>query len=142
MIVILIKTDDNSDYLYQKILSLCKEQHDIELSLIDYEINVLSFPGLTIYVDQRKVIRDDNQIYLSHLEFETLLYLANQPNRVFSHSQIFDSVWKESSDSYHHVIVNTIYQLRKKIELDPTNPIYIQTIVGTGYKFTIPDIIK
>ncbi|MFQ6805542.1 MAG: helix-turn-helix domain-containing protein [Lachnospiraceae bacterium] len=75
---------------------------------------------------------------MTHLEFSVLLYLAQQPGRVFSQQQIFEAVWNEDSDTCRHAVVNIIHQLRKKIEPDPAHPIYIQTVIHTGYKFLLP----
>ena len=56
----------------------------------------------------------------------------------FTQQQIFEAVWNEDSDTCRHAVVNIIHQLRKKIEPDPAQPVYIQTVIHTGYKFVIP----
>lgn len=100
--------------------------------------DVLNYPNLSIYPYQRQVFRGETEIPLTHLEFSVLLYLAQQPGRVFSQQQIFEAVWNEDSDTCRHAVVSIIHQLRKKIEPDPAQPVYIQTVIHTGYKFVIP----
>ncbi|WP_199615455.1 response regulator transcription factor [Paenibacillus alkalitolerans] len=71
---------------------------------------------------------------LTAKEFGILkLFLAN-PARVFTKSQIFESVWREESISDDNTVMVHINRLRAKIEKDPSNPVYIQTVWGFGYK--------
>lgn len=100
--------------------------------------DVLNYPNLSIYPYQRQVFRGETEIPLTHLEFSVLLYLAQQPGRVFSQQQIFEAVWNMDSETCQHSVVSIIHQLRKKIEPDPARPVYIQTVIHTGYKFVIP----
>ena len=96
---------------------------------------VLSFPGLEIRQHQRRVLRDGSDIYLTRLEYGTLVYLASYPGQVLSQEQIFEAVWNMDSESCQSSVVNVIYNLRKKIEPDSKNPTYIKTVIGVGYKF-------
>ena len=98
---------------------------------------VLSFPGLEIRQHQRRVLRDGTDIYLTRLEYGTLVYLASYPGMVFSQEQIFEAVWNMDSDSCQSSVVNVIYNLRKRIEPDSKKPIYIKTVLGVGYKFNV-----
>ena len=97
--------------------------------------SVLSFPGLEIKLYQRRVLRDGEDVPLTRLEYGTLAYLASSSGRVFTQEQIFEAVWDMDSDSCHSSVVNVIYNLRKKIEADSRNPMYIKTLLGVGYKF-------
>nr|WP_243259617.1 winged helix-turn-helix domain-containing protein [Eubacterium sp. 1001713B170207_170306_E7] len=96
---------------------------------------VLSYPGLEIRLHQRRVLRDGEDINLTRLEYGTLCYLASSPGRVFTQEQIFEAVWHIDSDTCHSSVVNTVYNLRRKIEPDSKNPTYIKTVLGVGYKF-------
>ena len=96
---------------------------------------VLSFPGLEIRQHQRKILRDAPDIYLTRLEYGTLVYLASYPGKVLSQEQIFEAVWSMDSESCQSSVVNVIYNLRKKIEPDSKTPTYIKTVLGIGYKF-------
>ena len=95
----------------------------------------LIFPGLEIRQNQRRVLRDGNDIYLTRLEYSTLVYLASYPGMVFSQEQIFEAVWSMESESCQSSVTNVIYNLRKKIEPDSRKPTYIKTVLGMGYKF-------
>ena len=95
----------------------------------------LVFPGLEIRQHQRRVLRDGIDIYLTRLEYGTLVYLASNPGMVLSQEQIFEAVWSMDSDSCQSSVVNVIYNLRKKIEPDSKKPTYIKTVIGVGYKF-------
>lgn len=71
----------------------------------------------------------------TRLECDVLCCLAANPGRAFTKAQIFEAVWNMDSDSCHSSVVNVIYNLRKKIEPDNKNPIYIKIVLGVGYKF-------
>ena len=60
---------------------------------------VLQYPGLEIRQSQRRVLRDGSDIYLTRLEYGTLVYLASYPGQVFSQEQIFEAVWNMDSES-------------------------------------------
>ncbi|TJY42828.1 response regulator transcription factor [Cohnella pontilimi] len=67
-------------------------------------------------------------------EFAILKLFLSAPTRVFTKSQIFQSVWQEESMSDDNTVMVHINRIRTKIEKDPSNPVYIQTVWGFGYK--------
>lgn len=67
-------------------------------------------------------------------EFAILKLFLTHPTRVFTKSQIFESVWQEDSISDDNTVMVHINRLRAKIEKDPSNPVLIQTVWGFGYK--------
>lgn len=71
---------------------------------------------------------------LSAKEFAILKLFLSQPSRVFTKSQIFQAVWQEESMSDDNTVMVHISRLRTKLEKDPSNPVYIQTVWGFGYK--------
>ena len=93
------------------------------------------FPGLEIRQSQHRVIQDGKEVNLTRLEYSTLVFLASNPGIVLTQTQIFEAVWNMDSDSCHSSVVNVICNLRKKIEPDSKNPVYIKTVLGVGYKF-------
>ena len=99
------------------------------------ESPALVFPGLEIRLHQRRVLKDGEDIYLTRLEYGALCYLAASPGRGFTKAQIFESVWSMESESCQSNVASVICNLRKKIELDSKNPIYIKTVLDIGYKF-------
>ncbi len=98
-------------------------------------VSMLSFPGLEIRQSQHRVIQDGEDVNLTRLEYNTLVFLASNPGIVLTRTQIFEAVWNMDSDSCHSSVVNVIYNLRRKIEPDCKNPTYIKTVLGAGYKF-------
>ena len=72
---------------------------------------------------------------LTAKEFELLVYFARSPGRVFTRAQLLDQVWGYSHSGYEHTVNSHINRLRSKIESDPANPEYVQTVWGVGYKF-------
>lgn len=71
---------------------------------------------------------------LTAKEFAILKLFMTYPTRVFTKSQIFEAVWQEESLSDDNTVMVHINRLRAKIERDPSNPVYIQTVWGFGYK--------
>ena len=72
---------------------------------------------------------------MTNKEFDILELLARNKGQVFSKEQIYDYVWGENYFSDSRNIIAYINKIRKKIKLDPANPIYILTVWGIGYKF-------
>ncbi|MDD4915903.1 MAG: response regulator transcription factor [Methylococcales bacterium] len=77
-------------------------------------------------------------IALTVKEFDMLLFFARHPGKVFTRIELLDNIWGYSHDGYEHTVNSHINRLRAKIEPDPANPVYIQTVWGVGYKFVEP----
>jgi two-component system alkaline phosphatase synthesis response regulator PhoP len=99
------------------------------------KIETLEFDGLSINPAKRSVSLNDNNIELTSTEFDLLWHLAKQPGLVFSRSQLLDSVWGYQHSGYEHTVNSHINRLRNKLEQDPSDPKYVLTIWGVGYKF-------
>lgn len=132
--MIIITFEDHEETVFQKAVSLLTNEFQIEV-VQPATSSILSFQGLEILQHQHRVLRDNKDVRLTRLEYGTLVFLASNPNRVFTQTQIFEAVWNMESDSCHSSVVNVIYNLRKKIEPDSQNPTYIKTVIGIGYKF-------
>lgn len=100
---------------------------------------VISLEGLSIESATRRVLVAGEEVELTAKEFDLLLFFARQPGRVFSRVQLLDKVWGYNHDGYEHTVNSHINRLRAKIEADPSNPRYILTVWGVGYKFTAGD---
>jgi len=96
---------------------------------------IIEIRGLSIYSTSRRVYVNGKEVILTAKEFDILTILAINPNKVFSKDNIFDKVW--GMDSFGDVGTVTVHirKLREKIEVDPSNPKYIETIWGVGYRF-------
>lgn len=93
------------------------------------------FDGLKIDPSTRLVTVRGNEITLTAKEFDLLWFLARHPRQVFTRSQLLDHVWGYEFEGDSSTITVNIRRLREKIELDPSNPAYILTVWGVGYKF-------
>ncbi len=91
---------------------------------------------LVIDTLKRSVSCKGKAIDLTAKEFELLSHFARNPGRVFSRTQLLDSVWGYSHDGYEHTVNSHMNRLRAKIEEDPSTPEYILTVWGVGYKFS------
>jgi DNA-binding response OmpR family regulator len=91
---------------------------------------------LTVDSARRTVHCKGVLIDLTAKEFDLLLHFASHPGRVYSRSQLLDIVWGYGHDGYEHTVNSHMNRLRAKIEKDPSNPKYILTVWGVGYKFS------
>lgn len=98
------------------------------------EHRVLKHGGLELDTAACALTVDGRKTSLTAKEFAILALLLSNPTRVFTKSQIFQSVWKEESMADDNTVMVHINRLRAKIEKDPSNPAYIQTVWGFGYK--------
>ena len=97
---------------------------------------VLKVGGMIIDSDKRSVTLDDRSVELTAKEFELLHHLARNPGRVYTREQLLDHVWGYDHAGYEHTVNSHVNRLRGKIERDPTNPVYVRTVWGVGYKFS------
>jgi len=99
--------------------------------------NELNIRGLRIMLDSRRVYINDGEVTLTAKEYDLLLFLAKNPDKVFSKEYLFDSVW--GLDNYGDISTVTVHigKIREKLEADASNPQYIETIWGAGYRFKV-----
>lgn len=93
------------------------------------------FDGLSIHPDERSVSTVNGIFELPPKEFDVLLYCAENQGRILTKQQIYEHVWGEEYVYDDSNIMAIISRLRKKIEINPGSPKYIQTIKGIGYRF-------
>jgi DNA-binding response OmpR family regulator len=92
--------------------------------------------GLVIDLERRQVWKDGEELELTKLEFDLLKFLRDRPGLVFSRDQLLENVWGYDYYGDGRVVDVHLARLRKKLEADPSNPRYIHTIRGVGYKFS------
>ena len=95
----------------------------------------LNFEGLHIDKHRRIVVREENVIELTYIEFEILLLLAQNAGIVFNKEQIYNNVWNEPYFGDYNIVMSHIRNIREKVEDHPSKPVYILTVWGVGYKF-------
>lgn len=95
----------------------------------------LNYDGLTIDFDMRTVATDRGTYELPPKEFDLLIFCAKNQGRILTKRRIYEEVWKETYLYDDSNIMAVISRLRKKLEPDPGNPKYLQTVKGIGYRF-------
>lgn len=118
--------------------------------------NKISIPLLSAYIENKKIENNEKIIYdneknevlkgdasisntLSSSEFKLLKFMIENKGKILSKDELIEKVWSDQKTQEgvtDQAFDQIIYRLRKKIETDPSNPQFIQTIKGTGYKFS------
>ncbi|WHY02146.1 response regulator transcription factor [Neobacillus sp. DY30] len=91
--------------------------------------------GLFIDRSSRRVFVNNKEITLTTKEFDVLTFLALNPEQVFSKDHLFERIWGFDSTGDVSTVTVHIRKIREKIEIDPSNPEYIETVWGSGYRF-------
>ena len=95
----------------------------------------IAFDGLEIDPVARRVAVRGEEVQLTVREYELLLHLVRHPGQVFSRDQLMDAVWQYSFYSDTSTVTVHIRRLRAKIEAEPSDPRWLQTVWGVGYRF-------
>jgi DNA-binding response OmpR family regulator len=95
----------------------------------------LSFDGLELDADTREVRRDGEELRLTAKEFDLLWFLASNPRHVFSREQLMSRVWGYEVALDTGTVTVHMRRLREKIEADPSQPRFLETVWGVGYRF-------
>lgn len=103
----------------------------------DADRNEIDVRGLYIDKSARRVFVNQQEASLTAKEFDLLAFLAAHPNQVFSKEQLFERIWGMDSAGDIATVTVHIRKLREKVELDASNPQYIETIWGVGYRFQV-----
>ena len=99
------------------------------------DLSQLNYDGLTIDLDNRSITTVNGTFELPPKEFDLLLCCAKNQGKILTKQQIYENVWGEEYVYDDSNIMAIISRLRKKLEENPGNPKYIQTIKGIGYRF-------
>ena len=95
----------------------------------------MAFPGLNINLLRHQVQSNGTLVELSAAQFKILVLLASHPGRVYSREQIMEPIWGNGWSGGSRAADVHIQNIRKKIEPVPSNPYYLQTVRGVGYRF-------
>lgn len=106
----------------------------VNYSKDENNVTVFHYMDLTVDTKNFSVWKPEKKIQLTAKEFEILKLFLSHPNNVFTKSQIYQNVWHDDYYGDENVINVHIRRLREKIEETPSNPKYITTIWGIGYK--------
>jgi DNA-binding response OmpR family regulator len=104
------------------------------------QTKVYQTTSFTVDVDQRSATRHitpekPESLDLTTLEFDLLSTFLSYPGRVWNRSQLIDKLWGSDFFGDERVVDTHVARLRKKIEPDPSNPTFVKTVIGVGYKF-------
>ena len=99
----------------------------------------IEFDGLVIEPPKRRVTVGDEPVDLTSKEYDLLLLFARHPGRAYSRDELLDEVWGYQYSGYSHTVNTHINRLRKKIEPNPSEPQYVKTVWGVGYRFAERD---
>jgi len=94
----------------------------------------LVFDSLHINVANCEVKVDQSPVTLYAKELQLLIFMARNPNQVFSVEELYEKVWGDEKEGDHRTVMVHISNLRRKIEKDPASPRWIQTVRGFGYR--------
>lgn len=95
---------------------------------------VLRYGELCIDLGSRQVAVRGETVALTAREFDLLTHFVRHPDRVYTRNQLLDQVWGHGHQGYEHTVNSHINRLRAKIESDPSQPHYITTVWGVGYR--------
>ena len=101
------------------------------------QVQNIAIKDLKINPETRRVFVNEKEISLVNKEYELLLFLAENPDIVFSKETLFDRVWGMDALGDTATVTVHINRLREKIEADMSNPKYIETVWGAGYRFKL-----
>lgn len=93
--------------------------------------------GLEINKDSRQIFVNGVEVNLPQKEFDLLLHLAENPNRVFSKDELFEKVWGFDAVTDNATVTVHICRVREKIETSTSEPQYIETVWGAGYRLRV-----
>lgn len=98
-------------------------------------LDELYIRGLYINRPSRRVFINNKEVIFTTKEFDVLTFLAMNPNQVFSKDHLFEKLWGLDNIGDITTVTVHIRKIREKIEVEPSNPAYIETVWGAGYRF-------
>jgi DNA-binding response OmpR family regulator len=122
--------------LLARIKAIFRRIDAMESAQIQDKPHTINHGMIAIDLNKHTVTIAGSTIDLTVREFDLLVFFAHRPGRVYSRSELLDQVWGYGHDGYEHTVNSHINRLRVKIEVDPKQPVYIQTVWGVGYKFS------
>lgn len=132
--LIVLSLDESEKNIYDKILEIVSKA-DISIDReVDACLDEIQIGELHIIPEQHRVLRQGKEVNLTNIEFRILYMLAIHQGITLSKEKIYNYVWNGEYLQDDSNITSHVRRLRKKIENDPSQPEYIQTVRGVGYK--------
>ena len=137
--IIVIRARDPDGSVFQAVMDSLKGKRAEVVDVAAPATSVLRIGELELHHKHRRVLMAGREVELNHGEYAMLYCMASSPGQVFSKAQLYEAAWGEAYLHGTKSVENIIWQLRRKLEPDPRNPIYIKTVIGAGYKIEIPN---
>lgn len=99
--------------------------------------HMMSIHGISIDTSARKVFVNGEEIAFTTKEFDLLVFFVRHPNQVLSKEQLYERNWGYESAADVSTVTVHIRKLREKIERDPAQPKFLETVWGAGYRFNV-----
>ncbi len=131
--IVILSVSEGEEDIIEKVLEVVKASNIYAVSENDTSC-ILQVDKLKIDSRQHIVLKENQEVNLTNIEFQILHFLALHKGMVMSKEQIYENVWNGEYLYDDSNITSHIRRLRVKIEDDPANPKYIQTVRGIGYK--------
>lgn len=132
--VMILSIPEEEESLIDKIMAVVNNAHDEQITELSKSVNIIHIGTLEINMTQHSVYKDGKEILLTNTEFKMLYYLAANKGMALSKDQIYNYIWNGGYALADSNITSHIRRLRVKIEDDPAQPQYIQTVRGIGYR--------
>jgi len=135
--LLVVEFDETDSGIFDDVVEVLQKHKLFETVHVKVE-NVISLPGLTIYPNQRKMYRDRQEIPLTTKEYDLLCLLVANQGQVLTYAQIYEKIWGDSFAGNEKVIRYHLYNLRKKLNADSDDTLYvIRCVREVGYCFEI-----
>lgn len=107
----------------------------VQMDQITQEQNIMACSGFSLNAQEHELIKGDSHELLSPMEFRILSFFMQHPMKPFKPNELYRLIWGKSCYGDHRTVVVHIHALRKKIEANPSSPLYLKSIWGKGYLF-------
>ena len=132
--VLILSIPEEEEPLIDKIMAIVNNSEEEQKTELRKRVSIINIGKLQINMTQHSVYKDGKEILLTNTEFKMLYYLASNKGMALSKDQIYNYIWNGEYALDDSNITSHIRRLRVKIEDDPAQPHYIQTVRGIGYR--------
>ena len=133
--LLIVSISDHEEHIFNRVMAAIIDEPELDRIALPLSDASLSFPNIEIRLKEQTVFCRGRLVTLTHHEFAVLAYLARHPGWVFSASQIYEAVWNSDGGHCGTAVASVIGQIRRKLTPDTPKGGYIQTVLGSGYKF-------
>lgn len=139
--VVIFSLEDSESEVFDRIKEVIECSNIINVEKLEIN-NKIHIGEIIIDFSRYKVLKGKREINLTNIEFKILYFLALHKGMAVSKERLYEYVWQEKDILDDSNITSHIRRLRIKIEDNPAEPKYIQTVRGIGYKMPYEDNIN